>query len=721
MRGIRLFCYPILIVLGLVQSLALMAQGQDSKFKWIGNTVSTVMTSTDHDVKTFYLYNVGSGKYLNTGSYWGTSISAFKVGMPLVITKNANGTYKIQGPISTESGKYLGFPSLGASDGEKQFDWDRIYCDRGVKTPDQDHCDWVITDVSRDGKTYYTLYIDNGTNSVIGGKRYLSVTTNADTKRNEINYPTSVNTTDENCLWQIVTLKDLKDAFKEQFASNETPADATFLIADQNFDISNADVVKWVRTGLTSKENVGAYAHAFSPEASYSFFVGNRGIMADKYQRHYGKYWIGSIRNVGHDENANGTMTQSVKTLKKGWYRVSCDGFYNADNGSDISASLFAKVQNSNDGKSNVSTTLNYLYGEISYSVDDLTKTSTKHNGLDINDISPYIKAAQLFEKNTYNNSILVYVPNDGDILDIGIKVENSTGDLDWTAFDNFQLQYCGNNDMILDEAQTSVDYMEKQTNPNNAYTLILKRTMTPGLWNSITLPVSLTAAQFKTAFGDQAKLSKLKGQDESIPSRIDFETVSLTNDDDVVIEPSKLYIMKPTRSANVTDGSYSKIIETGNTITVQAPYYTINNVTLKTAPTATFKENAKISTTVDQKLQFCGTQIKQTTNIVPANSYVLGAKDGKWHFTQHSLPINGFRCWIATSSDVQAKTISFFIDGVEEGYITAIDQNVINTSETPSGTVYNVNGQVVRRNATSVEGLPKGIYIMNNKKYIVK
>ena len=99
----------------------------------------------------------------------------------------------------------------------------------------------------------------------------------------------------------------------------------------------------------------------------------------------------------------------------------------------------------------------------------------------------------------------------------------------------------------------------------------------------------------------------------------------------------------------------------------------------------------------------------------------MLGAKDGKWYFTQHPLPINGFRCWIATSSDAQAKTISFFIDGVEEGYTTAIDQNVINTSEILSGTVCNINGQVVRRNATSVEGLPKGIYIMNNKKYIVK
>lgn len=35
--------------------------------------------------------------------------------------------------------------------------------------------------------------------------------------------------------------------------------------------------------------------------------------------------------------------------------------------------------------------------------------------------------------------------------------------------------------------------------------------------------------------------------------------------------------------------------------------------------------------------------------------------------------------------------------------------------------TVYNMNGQVVRRNAQSLDGLPKGLYIMNGKKYIVR
>ena len=157
--------------------------------------------------------------------------------------------------------------------------------------------------------------------------------------------------------------------------------------------------------------------------------------------------------------------------------------------------------------------------------------------------------------------------------MNIGIKVSGSDKELDWTAFDNFQLKYCGDNDMLLDEDQTSLDYLTKQALvPTNAYTLILKRTLKTGLWSSITLPVSLTAAQFKTAFGEQAKLARLKGQDAAIPTRIDFEKVDLSNDDATVIEPSKLYIMQTTRKANVEAGSYSKRLNDGSQVTVQAP-----------------------------------------------------------------------------------------------------------------------------------------------------
>ena len=34
---------------------------------------------------------------------------------------------------------------------------------------------------------------------------------------------------------------------------------------------------------------------------------------------------------------------------------------------------------------------------------------------------------------------------------------------------------------------------------------------------------------------------------------------------------------------------------------------------------------------------------------------------------------------------------------------------------------VVSINGQVVRRGSTSLEGLPRGMYIINGKKYFVK
>ena len=314
-------------------------------------------------------------------------------------------------------------------------------------------------------------------------------------------------------------------------------------------------------------------------------------------------------------------------------------------------------------------------------------------------------------------------MPEDGKVLNIGIKVEGSADELDWTAFDNFQLKYCGDNDMVLDEAQTSLEYLKNQgLSPNNAYTLILKRTMTSGLWNSITLPVTLTAAQFKTAFGDQANLAKLKGQDESIPTRIDFESVSLADDAATVIEPNQLYIMRPTRNANVTAGSYTKTLNNHTTITVDAPYFTINNVVPATSPKEIFKENSKPTTTEADNIQFCGTQIYMQTASVPAGAYVLG-NNGKWHHTKSTLSIKGFRCWIATNVSSGAKALTFALDGEEQGSITAIEgiPADIAADQKPSGDIYSINGQLVRRGSSSLEGLPKGIYIVNNKKYVVK
>ena len=719
-------------------SINVKAQGQDANFQWKGNDISTVIGNSNPDMNKVYLYNVGTGKYLNVGDVWGTAINAYNVGLELKLNSVGTDTYTIQGALTTTDGNFLGFPYVksGEDTDDKQSSWDRIFCDR--KT-DNANVNWIIkkaSSYSAENKTY-TLCCDNKTvpsgnvqPAIVKGERYLVVKSGVSSS-NRILYdypeedPSAVGNT--NGEWKLVTLEDLKEAFKDQFASAEAPADATFLMSDPDFVRSHSGVTKWTVTGFLSaeekdKDNKDIYAFNVKAPNTYYVGVGQYNWYPDKYTRVYGSYWNASIRNLGNNTNANGTVSQKVTTLKKGWYKVSCDGFFSPGTGSGMKASLFANVDGTTDGRSNVSAMLNTFGKEFTYDQTDLTETynSDKANA---GTESPYVKAAKLFETGKYNNSILVYVPADGDKLNVGIKVEGSDNPLDWTVFDNFQLKYCGDNDMVLDEGQTSIEYLNKQgLLTTNAYTLILKRTLTPGQWASITLPVNLTAAQFKTAFGDQAKLSTFEGQDNSLKLRLRFKSVDLSNDDAVVLKANTLYIMKTTRAATVATGSYEKTLSDNSKLTISAPYYTINNVVpVNLTPSETFKEAAKASSTVNGTVQFCGSFVSKT-GFIPAQSYVIGAKDGKWYYTNKALNVKGFRSWIEVNSAAPAKELSIFVDDEDvTGTVTGIEGVVAAERISAKTPVYNLQGQKVAENDSQLNTLPAGVYIVNNKKVLVK
>lgn len=742
-----MFLMLVLTVLLSSISINVKAQGQDANFHWRGNDISTVIGNSNADMNKVYLYNVGTGKYLNVGDVWGTAINAYNVGLSVELKSVGTDTYTIQGALTTTDGNFLGFPYVKSTDNsaDKRSSWDRVFCDRNIGNA---NVNWIIKKAngySADNKIY-TLYCDNNivqplpsdTNhyvqpAIVKGNRYLVVKSGASTSNRILyDYPTADPSAIGNKYgeWKLVTLDDLKKAFKGQFASAEAPADATFLMSDPDFVRSHKGITKWTVTGFLSAEekakpNKDIYAFNVKSPNTYYVGVGQLNDWPDGYTRFYGSYWNASIRNLGNNAKANGTVSQKVTTLKKGWYRVSCDGFFSPGTGSDMKASLFANVDNTTDGRSNVSAVLNTFGNEFTYDEDALTNTY-KTADANAEKESPYVKAAKLFETGSYNNSILVYVPADGAQLNVGIKVEGSNKPLDWTVFDNFQLKYCGDNDMILDEDATSLSYLSKQNlNPNSAYTLILKRTLKPGQWASITLPVSLTAAQFKTAFGDQAKLSTFVGQDPALVSRLKFASVDLSKDNDVVLEANKLYIMKAVRGATVENGEYEKTLSDNSKYKVNAPYYVINNVVLPNVPSPTFKENAKSTTTTSNDIQFCGTHIWQNTPFIPAQSYVLSGKNGQWYHTASKLPIKGFRCWVATNvnSTTPAKALTFVVDGEDiGGSVNGIEGLEVATEHISTKTpVYNLQGQKVAENDSQLNTLPAGIYIVNNKKVFVK
>lgn len=716
-------------------SINVKAQGQDANYQWVGNDISTVIANSNADMNKVYLYNVGTGKYLNVGDVWGTAINAYNVGLELKLNSVGPDTYTIQGALTTTDGNYLGFPYVKSDEqtDDKQSSWDRIFCDR--KT-DNANVNWIIkkaSSYSAANKTY-TLYCDNSIvpsgyvqPEIVKGNRYLVVKSGASNSNRVLyDYPTSVSNT--NGEWKLVTLADLKSAFRGQFASAEAPADATFLMSDPDFVRSHSGITNWTVTGFLSaeeKDNSNKNIYAFNVESPNTYYVGVGQFNGwpDTYTRVYGSYWNASIRNLANNTNANGAVSQKVTTLKKGWYKVSCDGFFSPGTGSGMKASLFANVDGTTDGRSNVSAMLNTFGKEFTYDQTALKKIYKKADAIAGTE-SPYVKAAKLFETGKYNNSILVYVPADGAKLNVGIKVEGSDKPLDWTVFDNFQLKYCGDNDMVLDEGQTSLNYLNMQgLSTANAYTLILKRTLTPGQWASITLPVNLTAAQFKTAFGDQAKLSTFEGQDNALKLRLRFKTVDLSNDNAVVLKANTLYIMKTTRAATVATGSYEKTLSDNSKLTISAPYYTINNVVpVNLTPSETFKEAAKASSTVNGTVQFCGSFVSKT-GFIPAQSYVIGAKDGKWYYTNKALNVKGFRSWIEVNGSAPAKALSIFVDDEDvTGVVTGIEGVGVaadrNAAKTP---VYNLQGQKVAENDSQLDTLPAGVYIVNNKKVFVK
>lgn len=725
-------------------SINVKAQGQDANYQWVGNDISTVIGNPiPDDMKKVYLYNVGTGKYLNVGDVWGTSINAYNVGLSVELNSVGTDTYTIEGALKTTDGNFLGFPYVSSADNnpDKQPSWDRVFCDR--KT-DNANVNWIIKKASSYTATNktYTLCCDNSSvpsgyeqPEIVKGKRYLVVKSGASSSNRILyDYPTTDPSTvgNTNGEWKLVTLYDLKKAFKAKFASAEAPADATFLMSDPDFVRSHKGVLNWTVTGFHTtpqKDNDGKEIYAFDVTSSntspntYYVGVGQFNKWPDQYTRDYGSYWNASIRNLGNNTNANGTVSQEVTTLKKGWYKVSCDGFFSPGTGSGMKASLFANVDGITDGRSNVSAMLNTFGKEFTYDQTTLTNIYKKADAIAGTE-SPYVKAAKLFETGKYNNSILVYVPADGAKLNVGIKVEDSYKPLDWTVFDNFQLKYCGDNDMVLDEGQTSLNYLNMQgLSTTNAYTLILKRKLTPGQWASITLPVNLTAAQFKTAFGDQAKLSTFEGQDNALKLRLRFKTVDLSNDNAVVLKANTLYIMKTTRAATVATGSYEKTLSDNTKLTISAPYYTINNVVPRNlTPSETFKEDAKASSTVNGTVQFCGSFVSKT-GFIPAQSYVIGAKDGKWYYTNKALNVKGFRSWIEVNSAAPAKGLSIFVDDEDvTGVVTGIEGVAVAAERISAKTpVYNLQGQKVAENDSQLDTLPAGVYIVNNKKVLVK
>lgn len=223
------------------------------------------------------------------------------------------------------------------------------------------------------------------------------------------------------------------------------------------------------------------------------------------------------------------------------------------------------------------------------------------------------------------------------------------------------------------------------------------------GKWETIVLPFDVDKKQIKTKEGSIDHASYFYGyQGNATSGNISFVNVH-----------------------------HESTKDQGYTFKAGSPFLLrfINNYTSPANDSLTF-ENVetyafdKLPSLKDQSITKNGLTFVGTFDATPKDrdklNDIFALKNGLfYHATNASM--KGYRAWFEKATTTQnAKALTFTeVDG--NNSTTAIIGIGNDGSFTEAFDIYNINGQLVQKNATSTDGLPKGIYIVNHKKIVVK
>ena len=725
---------------------------------------------TDGD-KIVCLYNVGAKKFLSVGGLWGTQ--AALDGSPHSIYMTWNGsskTYFLASKVAGSSaGLYVGIAW------EKFTQKNGVFMDRG--SSDWQNC--VITfEKGKDySETNNKVYLVN-----ISKKGYLTAYPDDENKIcNYASKATEGTPEYKNQEWKVITKNEYYLLFHTNPAYMKSPVDASFLITCPDFRINDTDAAKWTIGGENLPDDVKSHVY-FGDKTMYKTYniIGNTQDKdwtgrTEPHQQKYGQYFYCYTKGL-----RGFNIYQDVKVHKGGWYLLRCNGFSTANSSESIAkngtplANLFITVLGA-DGNPNKAIYSAATLDGISQA--DAETLGNTYEGAGIGRAffdGKYENQVQIcLDKALDGNEISDKNPV---TLRIGFYVDPTpdgkpdVADNELTAVDEFKLLYAGprrNPELILDEESTDLRYLTEAADEYKNSVLHLNRKLNDNMWNSLILPVDLTWGQMKRTFGDAVKVAKLEALTEN---SVQFVTVEPKNDDEKMVTAFEPYIVYPpytqVKSAPYTvdrfytsegeDNSewlgtnYEKSKDENNrlTKTLEADHYDITMVSLDREKLKQhLNTNWESTTTFSTTSGGHGTMVcKGTMAKTYDNGNIISGRDnlngdyfmykGKLIQVPHGNKANGkpysyglkaFRCWFELTTNTPAEgkpsQVSLLIDGVEDS-TTGIDDIHGSTDRTSYKRgiegVFNMNGQMVRRSC-SLEGLPKGMYVVNGKKIIIR
>lgn len=254
----------------------------------------------------------------------------------------------------------------------------------------------------------------------------------------------------------------------------------------------------------------------------------------------------------------------------------------------------------------------------------------------------------------------------------------------------------CPEEFLVLDEDETLDDNRSL-----TKATMVFHRTFTTKQWNSLILPVDMTADQVKAAFGADAKIARFNRlQDKWIY----FDTQAENN---LHIEKNVPYIIKPTKEPTAVNRTYN--VGDENTKHINGLVYTVTGIAYDDQ-TATLKHE---DTEYTNGMTHYGSYENPTC--VPADSYILHRSGNMVHTAVEHKNIKSYRTWLRETTP-SGETLQMRVEQ-NDGPSTGI--KVIEETAKNANAVYNVNG--MRMNSSNTNNLPKGVYIINNKKVVIK
>lgn len=578
--------------------------------------------------------------------------------------------------------------------------------------------------------------------------------------------------------WRIVTKEQFMATLTMSDFGDGLATNLTWMITDRGFERNDNNffdgTIGW-KTGRVSGVNYNTngrygYTWGLSGQSTNNQTGGTDSWGYSGGPRYANEPWNAPVRlktQWGDKNNAKygfmefegaGTASTYITAEVGGVYRISCYGFYQGT--TDHPAYLFATTTPPQGTEpvdpSNFTTAYLQQVSAAPYrNADKKTEgnvTRTNTNGNVSYTGSGVMLAGATFlndfpGRDAYYREVEIKV-NPGDKIYLGVGKNGATRssadasgyyhDTEYVGVDQFNVHYLGTDDPILfDEDKENWDYLP--ATPENAdtryRTIRLKRAFKTDKWNSFVFPYGMTAVQVRQAFGDQTRVAELAGlgtiKDPASAYNadvIDFKTIELPAEG-IAIKANVFYLIKPSQSLP-TDKNY---YDMGTQIykkellpqEIRTESYEIGEGALNAEGHNTIISKATYWATTNYD-SFTNTNLGAVTNgvYVPAKSYVIS--DSKMYYIKNANRIKGFRGWI---EDVDAPGTTggakLALNGIiDENEISGIDDIVTDDALpvlTNGSAIYDLSGRKVAVSVNQLNTLPKGMYIVNGKKYIVK